>query len=64
MALFIVLGSISLAFITFVWPLLGIHGVLETEKARLHLDARERMRDALQEMKSRQDKGDTKALGQ
>ncbi len=62
-ALVLTLGVIALAFVTFVWPLLGIHGVLETEKIRLHLDARERMNAALSELKRRQDRADYTSMG-
>ena len=62
-AVLIELGVISLALVTFVWPLLGIHRVLETEKSRLHLDARERMREAILELKRRQDKAEYESVG-
>ncbi len=62
-ALVLALGVIGLAFVTFVWPLLGIHGVLETEKLRLHQDARERLNEALSELKRRQDRADYASMG-
>ncbi|MEO8285173.1 MAG: hypothetical protein ABI670_01915 [Chloroflexota bacterium] len=57
------LGSILLAVVTFAWPLLGIHSVLEAEKTRLHLDARERMKEAMIELKRRQDRADYDSVG-
>ena len=37
--------------------------MLETEKSRLHLDARERMREAILELKRRQDKAEYESVG-
>lgn len=62
-ALLIAAGIILLASVTFVWPLLGIHAVLEAEKARLHLDAQQRMKQALLELKRRQDNTDYEGVG-
>ena len=57
-ALAMVLGVIVLAVVTFVWPLLGIHAVLEMAKTSLHRDAQDRLQAALVELKRRQDRAD------
>jgi hypothetical protein len=62
-ALLIAAGIILLASVTFVWPLLGIHAVLEAEKARLYLDAQQRIKQALLELKRRQDNTDYEGVG-
>jgi hypothetical protein len=62
-ALSIALCFMVLAFVTFLWPLLGIHDVIETEKSRLHVDAQERMHQALLELQRRQDNADYDSVG-
>jgi hypothetical protein len=62
-ALALVLGVSVLAVGTFVWPLLGIHGVLETEKTRLRRDAHDRLQAALSELQRRQDRADYESMG-
>ena len=62
-ALALVLGVSVLAGVTFVWPLLGIHGMLETEKTRLQRDAQDRLHAALSELQRRQDRADYAGMG-
>jgi len=47
----------SLAFIIFIWPLLGIHRLLEDEKERLLAASAERLEAAIADLHGRMDGG-------
>jgi hypothetical protein len=61
-AVVVILLITVLALVTYVWPLLGIHRVLDEEKARLLGDCRQRLASSFDELHRRVDTGEIEGM--